>query len=96
MCLLHGSSSSDIEERKQFSEWVLGISDGSVGDANDEDIDLEILDDLLIQSSGDHITSIVDTIYPSLLDEMQNPSFFQDRAILEVNKIVTRKGGFEL
>jgi len=66
MCLLHGCSSSDIEERKQFSEWVLGIGDGSVGDANDEDIDVEIPDDLLIQSSGDHIASIVDTIYPSL------------------------------
>ncbi|KEH21931.1 PIF1-like helicase [Medicago truncatula] len=50
MCLLHGSSSSDIQERKQFSEWVLG-GDGSVVDANDEDSDLNIPYDLLIQSS---------------------------------------------
>jgi hypothetical protein len=82
MRLLHGSSNSDIIERRKFSEWVLGIGDGSVGEANDEDIKVDIPNDLLIESTGDHIASIVENIYPSLLDNMHIPSFFQDRAIL--------------
>ncbi|XP_039688735.1 uncharacterized protein [Medicago truncatula] len=65
-----------------FSEWVLGIGGGTVGVANDEDINIEIPEDLFIRSSGDHIAAIVNEIYPSLLDEMHDPSFFQDRAIL--------------
>ena len=43
---------------------------------------MDIPDDLLIKSSGDHITSIVECIYPSILLNMHDTSFFQDRAIL--------------
>jgi len=82
MRLLHGSSSLDIDERREFSEWVLGIGDGSVGENNDEDMQVTIPDDLLLKSSGDHIAFIVDCIYPSLLDNMHYPTFFQDKAIL--------------
>ena len=64
MRLLSGSSSSDIQERKEFSDWVLGIRDGTIGDPNDEDIQVEIPDDLLLHSTGDHIIAIVDHIYP--------------------------------
>jgi len=82
MRLLRGCSSHDIEERKKFSEWVLGIGDGTVGEINDQDIKVQIPDDLLLNSSGDHIASIVDYMYPSILDNMHDPSIFQDRAIL--------------
>lgn len=43
---------------------------------------MEIPDDLLINSAGDHIASIVDCIYPSILLNMHDTSFFQDKAIL--------------
>ena len=66
MRLLRGCSSDDIEERKKFSEWVLGIGDGSVGEINDRDIKIQI---------PDHIASIVDYIYPSLLDNMHEHRF---------------------
>lgn len=82
MRLLHGSSPHEICERKEFSEWVLGIGDGSIGEENDEYINMQIPHDLLIHSSADHIASIVDCIYPSLLDNMHEKEFFQDRAIL--------------
>lgn len=82
MRLLHGSSDNDIDERKKFSERVLGIGDGSIGDLTDENIHIEILDDLLIHISGDHIASIVDCIYPSILSNMNDTSFFEHRAIL--------------
>ena len=50
MRLLHGCSSNELLKRKEFSEWVLEIGDGSIGEANDEDIKVQILDDLLIQA----------------------------------------------
>jgi len=37
---------------------------------------------MLIKNSGDPIASIVNSTYPSLLVNMSDISFFQDRAIL--------------
>ena len=37
---------------------------------------------MLINNSGDPIASIVNSTYPSLLENMSDISFFQDRAIL--------------
>ena len=62
--------------------WALGIGDGCIGDVTDDSIKVDIPDDLLIKSSGDHIASIVECIYPSILLNMHDTPFFQDRAIL--------------
>ena len=82
MRLMHGCSPEEVQERKAFSEWVLGIGDGCIGDISDDQIQLQIPPDLLIKSSGDHIASIVESTYPSILHNMHDESFFQDRAIL--------------
>ncbi|WJX61982.1 DNA helicase [Trifolium repens] len=34
MRLLSGSADADIEERNNFSDWILGVGDGSIGDFN--------------------------------------------------------------
>ena len=82
MRLLHGCPPNEVQERTAFSEWVLGIGDGCIGDESDDSININIPDDLLINSSGDHIASIVNCIYPSILLNMHDPLFFQNRAIL--------------
>ncbi|CAJ2631977.1 unnamed protein product [Trifolium pratense] len=82
MRLLTDSLDSDFQQRKEFSDWILGIGDGNVGEDNDVDISVQIPDDLLIKSAGDSLTSIVYSTYPSFLDNMNDLSFFQDRAIL--------------
>jgi len=86
MRLLRGCSSHDIEGMKQFSEWVLGIGDGSLGEINDQDIKVQIPDDLLLHSSGDHIATMVDYIYPSLLENMHEPSFFSRSSYINSQK----------
>jgi len=54
-----------------------------IGDVIDESIQVEIPDDLLIHSSGDHIlTNTHDCIYPSILTNTHDPTFFELRAIL--------------
>jgi len=42
MRILHGAHESNIEEGKQFSDWVLSIGDGTVGEINDVDIIVSI------------------------------------------------------
>ena len=91
MRLLHGAPAKELIERKQFSDWVLGVGDGSIGETADEHINLEIPDDLLIHITGDPIAAIVDCIYPSLLSKMHDPSFFQDRAILTTKNVTVEK-----
>jgi len=91
MRILHGASESDIEERKQFSDWVLSIGDGTIGEINDVDISISIPSDLLIITSGDPLASIVSITYTNLLEDMSNMDYFQNRTILAPkNSIVDR------
>lgn len=60
-----GIEDTKVLQRKTFSKWVLGIGDGTIGEDNDGDITLEILDDFLIRSSDDSISTIVYTIISS-------------------------------
>ncbi|GAU39679.1 hypothetical protein TSUD_320920 [Trifolium subterraneum] len=82
MRLLAGCTGPNIEKRREFSEWILGIGDGSIGDADDERITVKIPHDMLIHGSGNPIADIVKSIYPDLLHNIKDPSFFRDRAIL--------------
>ena len=82
MRLLSGSSKSDVNEMKTFSDWMLSVGEGKIGEENDEDMIIQIPNDMLIKNSGDHLSSIVNHTYPSFLINFSNPSFFQDRAIL--------------
>ncbi|KEH36616.1 PIF1-like helicase [Medicago truncatula] len=82
MRLLSSASESDIEERKLFSDWVLRVGDGTIGEVNDVDISVVIPSDLLIPSSGNPIAYIVDSTYPNLLGNIGKAEYFQSRAIL--------------
>jgi len=82
MRLLHGASEQDILERKLFSDWVLGIGDGTIGESNEVDISTCIPPDLLLPSNGDPLASVVQSTYPNVLDSMSDINYFQDRAIL--------------
>jgi ATP-dependent DNA helicase PIF1 len=88
MRLLSGGSNSDIEEMRIFSEWILGIGDGSIGDADDECITVQMPEDLLIRGFDDPLAAIVDSTYPNLLDNINDATFFQNRAILTPKNII--------
>ncbi|PNX56072.1 ATP-dependent DNA helicase PIF1 [Trifolium pratense] len=82
MRLLSGCADSDIDKRKDFSEWILGVGDGSVGHADDEYIAVQIPQDLLIDGGADSLAAIVQSTYPDLVKNMNDSSFFHQRAIL--------------
>ena len=77
-----GSSCSYVNELKEFSNRILNVGDGNIGENNDGEFKIEISDDMLIKNSGDPIASIIDSTYPSLLESMSYLSFFQSMAIL--------------
>ncbi|XP_074266034.1 uncharacterized protein LOC141588493 [Silene latifolia] len=82
MRLRGGDSFSDVAEIKEFSEWILKVGDGEAGDPNDGEVELALPNDILIKHTGDPIASIVDAIYPSLENQLSNPEYLQERAIL--------------
>ena len=51
MRLLFGASVVDMEEKRQYSEWILSIGDGRIGEDNEVDKTIAIPLDLLIESA---------------------------------------------
>lgn len=73
---------TDVNDLRNFSNWMSSIGDGTLGEDNDGEIDISIPHDLLIKSSDDYIGSIVDAIYPSFHNHIGDLDFLQGRAIL--------------
>ena len=89
MRLTVGCRPEDVDEIREFAEWILKVGDGDVGDANDGEVSIEIPKDILIEESSEPITSIVDFTYPNLLQNINDPSYFQEKAILApTNEVV--------
>jgi len=91
MRLLSGASVVDMEEKRQFSEWVLSIGDGRIGEDNEVDNTIAILSDLLIESTGDPLAAIVESKYPNILESMSDIGYFQNRAILTTKNSIVEK-----
>ena len=89
MRLASVNSEIDAAIAKDFSEWILSVGDGKVGDVDDVEASIQIPPDLLITDVDDLVSSIVRSTYPTLSD-IQNPAqFYQERAILApTNEIV--------
>ncbi|KAI3687642.1 hypothetical protein L1987_81342 [Smallanthus sonchifolius] len=89
MRLSIGSEASNIEQTKMFSNWLLDLGEGKVGDVTDGESIIDIPEDILITNSVDPISALIDFIYPSILENFKNLNFFQERAILApTNEVV--------
>jgi PIF1-like helicase/Helicase len=76
------SCPEEIDEIKEFSEWILSVGNGTEGGDNDGYAEIEIPEDLLIKEASDPISAIVNSTYPDFMVNLNNSSFFEDRAIL--------------
>ncbi|XP_022011537.1 uncharacterized protein LOC110911246 [Helianthus annuus] len=89
MRLSAGSGMHDVKQTQIFAQWLLDLGEGKLGGSNDGDAIIDIPDDLLIMDSVDPISSLIDFVYPSLLQNYQNSGFYQERAILApTNEVV--------
>ena len=73
---------ANIEETANFSNWILNIGEGKEGGANDGETTIVIPNDILINDPVDPIGSLIQFVYPSILENSKNPTYFQERAIL--------------
>lgn len=76
------SNGDSIEDNNLFADWILKMGNGDLGDDNDGEANVDIPHDLLVQHSDNHIADIVELTYPNLVNNMFNPRFFDDRAVL--------------
>ncbi|XP_074296486.1 uncharacterized protein LOC141626705 [Silene latifolia] len=91
MRLHSDSSSSNADEVKEFSDWLLKVGDGNAGEPNDGEATIPIDDDLLIKDTSNPVKAIVESTYPLIHENMWEPTYFQERAILApTNEIVER------
>ncbi|XP_076887845.1 uncharacterized protein LOC143538105 [Bidens hawaiensis] len=82
MRLTVGCRSLDVENIKEFADWLLDIGQGSVGGPNDGELVIDIPEDLLILNSVDPIGDLIRFVYPNILDIFNELTYFQDRALL--------------
>nr|GEU47034.1 ATP-dependent DNA helicase PIF1-like [Tanacetum cinerariifolium] len=76
-------------EIRDFAEWILKVRDRELGEANDGEVSIDVPKELLIDAVDDPVTSIIDFTYPNLLNNINNPSYFQEKAILALtNEVV--------
>nr|GEV31895.1 hypothetical protein [Tanacetum cinerariifolium] len=69
------------EDFRQILPVIPG-GDGKLGGPNDGEAVIGIPDDLLIKDSHDPVGSLVQSVYPSFLDNLNDATYFQERAIL--------------
>ncbi|XP_021991644.1 uncharacterized protein LOC110888426 [Helianthus annuus] len=82
MRLTVGAQTSNVESIEKFTRWLLDIGEGNVGSENDGEALIEIPDDLAITDLDDPIQSLIDFVYPSILENYKKSGFFSERAIL--------------
>ncbi|XP_023767497.2 uncharacterized protein LOC111916089 [Lactuca sativa] len=82
MRLTIGRDQSDIGKIRDFANWLLDIGEGKLGGPNDGETIIDIPDDILINDSHDPIGSLIEFVYPSILENYSDINYFQERAIL--------------
>ncbi|XP_071726239.1 uncharacterized protein [Rutidosis leptorrhynchoides] len=76
------SKDSERKEIADFAEWILKIGEGKINTPNDGEADVEFPDEILIETGSNPVETIVNSTYPSLHENLVDPNFFQNRAIL--------------
>ncbi|XP_071739185.1 uncharacterized protein [Rutidosis leptorrhynchoides] len=82
MRLQSGCNTEEVADMKAFANWILDVGNGTVGGENDGEVEIIIPNEFLIKQTDDPITSIVDSTYPNLINNLYEPAYFQERAIL--------------
>ena len=82
MRLQSNSSSTILEQLREFAKWILKVGDGKLAEPNDGEVEIEIPKDLLTTNFDNPLHAIVELTYPSLLQNFKDPQFLKERAIL--------------
>ncbi|GAU22698.1 hypothetical protein TSUD_138210 [Trifolium subterraneum] len=82
--------------RKGSREWILKIGDGRIGGDENGEAVINIAEDLCVLQHDNPLLSLVDFVYPNIVNCLGKSNFFKDEAILtptlEVVQEVTELG----
>ena len=82
---------ANLDELRDFVEWILKVGDGKLGGPNDGEATIDIPKDLLIKDASDPMDAIIDSTYPRILEGSIDSLSFYNRAILALtNEIVDK------
>ncbi|GKC30317.1 ATP-dependent DNA helicase PIF1-like protein [Tanacetum coccineum] len=78
---------------KQSYLWdhckILKVGDGELGEENDGKVEIDVPEEILIDQADDPVAAIVDFTYPNILDNIHDPSYFKEKAVLApTNEVV--------
>ncbi|XP_016192457.1 uncharacterized protein LOC107633330 [Arachis ipaensis] len=76
------SENNNIQELRDFAEWLLKIGDGLAGDTIDNESIVHIPFDILVKNSEIALDDLIDFVYPDMLSNLSVKNYFKDRAIL--------------
>nr|GEX20639.1 ATP-dependent DNA helicase PIF1-like [Tanacetum cinerariifolium] len=76
-----GAPPEDVIEIRKFAEWISKVGDGELGEPNDGEVSINLPDEIVVDVSDDPVTSIIDFSYPKILDNINDPSYFQEKEI---------------
>jgi len=82
MRLTTGIHTTNIEKTDTFAKWLLDVGEGKFSDDNEGEQLIDIPDELLITNSFDPLNDLIEYVYPSILQNFNDPVYFQERAIL--------------
>ncbi|XP_057761126.1 uncharacterized protein LOC130981559 [Arachis stenosperma] len=82
MRLTVGVPESNSIEIKQFAQWLLRIGDGLEGDSIDGESEVNIPEEILIKDNADGFDNIIRFVYPDILTNLKQSTFFKERTIL--------------
>jgi len=71
-----------VVEIEHFSQWIVKLGDGLLGEANDGLVEINIPKELLISDFIDPVQAIISMTYPSIMSNYNNDTFIQHRVIL--------------
>ncbi|GKA61742.1 ATP-dependent DNA helicase PIF1-like protein [Tanacetum coccineum] len=84
-----GARPEDVTEIRKFAEWTLKVGYDELGEKNDGEVDIDVPKEILIDEVDDPVSSIVDFTYPNILDNISDPSYFKEKAVLApTNEVV--------
>ncbi|XP_019173856.1 PREDICTED: uncharacterized protein LOC109169430 [Ipomoea nil] len=75
-------SQIEAKEIEEFSNWIANIGDGTVGNSNDGEADIQIPYEFLVKCDDDPIAKIVDSTFPLFRHGIEDLSYLKDSAIL--------------
>ncbi|XP_015942771.1 uncharacterized protein LOC107468041 [Arachis duranensis] len=73
---------NNVQELRNFAEWLLKIGDGLAGDTTDGESIVHIPSDILVKNSETALDDLIDFVYPDMLSKLSVENYFKDRAIL--------------